>query len=84
MDEHHGVAAIQFELPAAAEVTIEILDPQGRLVRSLLNGSEYDPGYWSIAWDRTDGSGRKLAPGIYLYRMKAGQFRDQRKMLLLP
>ena len=41
------------------------------------------PGRHKVQWDGTDESGRRIASGIYFYRMMAGDFVKTRKMLLL-
>ena len=35
-------------------------------------------------WDRRDESGATVKPGVFLYRLVAGSFRAQKKMVLLP
>jgi flagellar hook assembly protein FlgD len=56
---------LEFELPMTGNVTIDVVDAEGRSVRSLLFGdvSEYDG---RIVWDATDDAGRRVAPGLYL------------------
>jgi len=77
-----GRTTIHFDLPVETTVRLEIFDAQGRLVRTLADGS-YPAGSHASEWDhRTDG-GEALAAGVYLYRIQAGQFRDQKKMVLL-
>lgn len=74
--------SIRFELPAETRVRLEIFDAQGRLVRTLTDGA-YPAGFHAVEWDhRTDG-GNALGAGVYLYRIQAGAFRDQKKMVLL-
>ena len=55
-------------LTSAAPVSIAIFDLSGRLVRELYAGE--DPlGEYSHHWDGTDDSGRRVPPGVYLYRL---------------
>jgi len=40
-------------------------------------------GYWTVKWDGRDESGKKVALGIYFYRMDAGEFSTTRKLAIL-
>jgi hypothetical protein len=74
---------IRFDLPVASAVRIEVFDAQGRRVATLADGS-FPAGYHSCEWSgRFDGGGW-AQPGVYLYRIQAGSFRAQKKMVLLP
>ena len=77
-----GTTEIRFELPAATPVRLEVFDAQGRVVRTLAQGS-FPVGFHSVVWDQRDASGAHVRPGIYFYRIVAGAFRAQRKMMLL-
>jgi hypothetical protein len=77
-----GSTTIRFALPTAVNVRLEIFDMQGRRVAELVNGA-FAAGYKSIDWDHRDASGNLVRPGVYLYRLTAGSFRDQKKMVLL-
>ena len=74
---------IRFELPVPAKVRLEIFDLAGRRVRVLVN-REYPAGYHSVGWDKRDESAGSLRPGVYVYRLSAGEYDDQKKMILLP
>jgi hypothetical protein len=74
---------IGFALPRASDALIEVFDLAGRRLQTLARGT-LDAGYHSVDWDRRDGGGNLVGPGIYLYRLIAGSFRDQKKMVLLP
>ncbi len=74
---------IRFDLPTPSRVEIEVFDLQGRRVRTLAR-SDFAPGFQSVTWDRRDQAGNLTRPGVYLYRMQAGSFRAQKKMVLLP
>lgn len=73
---------IRFALPVACQVKLEIFDLQGRLVRVLANRT-YEPGYHAAEWDRRDQTGSSFGAGVFLYRLRAGSFVEQRKMVLL-
>ncbi len=77
-----GTTEIRFELPAETPVRLEVFDAQGRVVRTLAGGA-FPAGFHSVTWDQRDASGARVRPGIYFYRMVAGSFRAQRKMVLL-
>jgi len=47
-----------------------------------VNG-EQGPGSYSATWDGHNQRGETVASGIYIYRLKAGDFLQTRKMLLL-
>ena len=74
---------IRFELPVSSGVRLEVFDLGGRRIAKLAD-REYPAGYHTVEWDRTTIGGRPPAPGVYVYRIIAGSFRDQKKMILLP
>jgi hypothetical protein len=75
-------SGIHFALPAGAMVRLEVFDPQGRRLRTLAN-RHFPPGFHAIAWDQRDDEGGVVSPGVYFYRLQAGPFRDQKKMVVL-
>jgi hypothetical protein len=68
---------IDFDLPRSSQVTIEIYDMLGRRAEILANDF-LEAGYHQIIWDAAD-----QPSGIYFYRIKAADFADCKKMLLL-
>ena len=74
---------IRFDVPHPERVDIEIFDLQGRRVRSLMHGVQ-PAGMHDVSWDHVSNAGSRVAPGVYVYRMIAGTFHDQRKLVLLP
>ncbi len=73
---------ISFALPTAENVTIEIFNIAGQKVSALIN-QRMEAGKHTIRWDGKVDSGADLASGVYLYRLKAGEYSDVKKMMLL-
>jgi hypothetical protein len=73
---------IRFELPVGSMVRIDILDAQGRRVRTLANHF-FPPGHQTVEWNPRDAEGR-IGPGVYFYQVQSGPFRDRKQMVLLP
>jgi hypothetical protein len=73
---------ISYELPKNSFVNIIIYDVLGREVKVLVSG-ELVSGFHEIIWDGKDNFGRSVGAGIYFYLVKAGEFRQTKKMVLL-
>ena len=73
---------ISFALPRSSHVKIEIFNILGQKVRDLVD-EEVVAGYKQVVWDGKGNSGEIVASGIYLYRIRAGDFVETRKMTLL-
>jgi Ca-activated chloride channel family protein len=79
------VTTIRYHLPTGVDnlhVKILIYDALGRLVKVLIDELQL-PGSFSVTWDSKDNNGLPVPSGIYFYRIKAGQFTDIRKMVLI-
>jgi cyanophycinase len=68
---------IRYTVPGESFVSISLYDLSGRLVASLVRG-RHSAGSYSI---KIDASG--LTSGVYVYAMRAGEFRQSKKCLLL-
>lgn len=66
-----GPTRIDFTLPDARPARVALYDVTGRRVRLLVD-DVLSPGPHSVTWDGRDESGRAVAPGMYVYRLKAG------------
>jgi hypothetical protein len=73
---------IAFELPASARVSLAVFDASGRRVRVLTEGTA-SAGKHEVYWDGKDDAGRKVASGVYFYRLQSGSFTDTKKTVLL-
>ena len=75
---------ISYEVPerAPVQVTVRVYNLRGQLVRTLVEDVR-EAGTYTVFWDGTDTNGRQVSSGVYLYRMRAGDFVQTRKMVLL-
>jgi hypothetical protein len=73
---------ISFQLSKQAEVSVEIYNTKGQLVRTLLSGN-LSKGKQTVAWNGKDNSGLSVGSGIYLYKVKSGTYTSTRKMMLM-
>jgi VCBS repeat-containing protein len=73
---------VSYDLPADAQVSIVIYDALGQEIRQLVNNA-HSIGRYSVQWDARDNLGRSVGSGVYIAKIKAGQFSATQKMLLL-
>ena len=69
---------IHFTLPEANEVILEVYDLLGRKVTVLVSNELRHAGYHTIGFDASH-----LSSGIYVYRLRAGEFTQTRTMMLI-
>jgi hypothetical protein len=67
-----SVATISYTLPGECNVSLIASGLNGRQVASLVS-SHQNAGFYSVKWNMGN-----LAPGIYLYSLKAGEFEETR------
>jgi subtilisin family serine protease len=63
-------SAIRYAIPFNGEVSVVIYDIQGRLVARLISGKQ-TAGEYTVRWDGRDSAGKRVASGVYLYRLEA-------------
>jgi len=71
---------INFGLSSNSLVKLRIYSSSGQLVATILNGF-MSKGYHKVKWNGTNDAGAKVATGIYVYELKAGDKRLLKKML---
>ena len=76
------ITEIRYDLPVDQYIAINVYDLNGRLVKTLVKGFQ-SAGYHRVIWDGTNEDGLTISSGIYFYQMKAGDFVDMKKMVLL-
>ncbi|MDP6169726.1 MAG: c-type cytochrome domain-containing protein [Candidatus Marinimicrobia bacterium] len=74
---------IRFSIGSQEDVKLIVYDVVGRQVRTLIKGNVYDPGFHVVNWNGLDDKGQKVPSGLYIYRIKAGSFIADKKMLLV-
>lgn len=81
--------SIDYQLPQASLVKLEIYNALGQKVRTLVNAT-LQPGRYTAVWDARNDAGALVGSGIYIYRLqastpsgKAGGFTKVQKMILM-
>lgn len=72
--------AIPYQLKKGSDVQVTIFDILGKEVRKFLVGSR-TAGSHNILWDGRDNFGKRVANGIYFYKLQAGDESQVRKMI---
>jgi len=73
---------LQYALPEAQDVRVEVYDILGRKVQTLVDGRR-DAGSHRVTWDGTRGGQGRLASGTYLIRWSAGGVHRVKKVVFL-
>ena len=78
---------IPYQLSEPTEVSIQIYDVSGRLVRSLDLGWQPTGSYMTPSsaayWDGRNAVGERVASGIYFYTLQTADFAATRRMVIL-
>jgi hypothetical protein len=75
--------AIRYVVPEpGAFVRLMVYDLRGRKVRTLVD-EKVGAGEHRAIWGGRDDAGRDVASGVYFYRVEIGDYRAERKMVLL-
>jgi parallel beta-helix repeat protein len=73
---------IPFGVANPMDVSIEVFDVNGRLVRTLQAGRK-ERGNHVVVWDGTTNNGSPTASSVYFVRMRAGRLSETQKIVLL-
>ena len=71
------ITSIAFSIAADGQVRLQIYNIRGEQVATLIN-QKLTPGNYSVHWDAS-----RFPSGIYFYILKAGNFTNVKKMMLL-
>ncbi|MBL8028348.1 MAG: hypothetical protein JNL74_18130 [Fibrobacteres bacterium] len=64
-------SSITLHMPTRENVKLMVCDVNGRQVKMLVSGS-VSPGLNRFVWDGTDSRGHRMAAGVYVYHLTAG------------
>ncbi len=74
---------LRYHLPRGAEVSLRVYNLLGQTVRTLAQ-AQTPAGSHLARWNGRDDGGRLVRPGIYFYEMRAHDFRQVRKLVVMP
>jgi len=74
--------SIEISLPSLTRATVDVYNVVGERVTMLLDRL-LPAGRYSVSWDGTDVNGNPAASGVYFYRLRAGEFSETKKMMLV-
>ncbi len=75
-----ATTTVRFSLAAPGLAEVDVHDLNGRLVKRLMRG--WQPGgERAVTWDGTDANGRRVAPGVYLARVRSGETRENQRIV---
>ena len=75
--------SIAFAMPAeVGGGSLEVFDALGRQVRVLARGATA-VGRHAVTWDGRDSRGARVPSGVYFYRLTAGTYQEEKKMVVL-
>jgi hypothetical protein len=72
----------QKAMPAARQVSIQIFDMNGRLIRTLAD-AQMQPGAHQLMWNAKDEKGNTVTVGIYFLRMQSGNYTGTKKLVVV-
>ncbi len=78
----YAATTLEYNLPERTDVSVRVYNSVGQFVRELVKTTQ-DAGLHQTEWDGRNERGAPVSDGIYLYEVRAGQQREQRRMLLL-
>jgi len=78
----NGSAMIQYHLPQAGFVRIDLFNMLGQKVRTLVAGNQ-TIGTHQLQWNAKDDFGRPVSSGVYFIKMAVNDFKTQQRILYM-
>jgi subtilase family serine protease len=76
------VTTVRYEIAEAGDVTLNIYNVRGQLIKTLVNESRR-PGFYEVQWRGNNNRGESVASGVYFYKLTAPGFNRSKKMVFL-
>ncbi len=73
---------IEYRVPEAATVTLQVFNVQGQLVKTLAHIFQ-NAGAYKVTWDGTDMNGSIVPSGVYFYQIEANDFAQVRRLVFM-
>ena len=78
----NNTIAIDYKLFSNSFVKIRVYDIRGRLIKNIINEKQ-NSGFKSIKWNATNNKGQTVSAGKYILRIKIGNFKKTKNIILL-
>ena len=66
-----GMVTLTLGLPGPMPLSLKVYDASGRLVKVVADGIQR-AGWRDLRWDATSAGGKRVAPGVYYFALRAG------------
>jgi len=73
---------IRYDVAQAGPVSVRIYNLAGAMVKTVFSGHA-EPGGYEFVWPGVDEHGRRVASGVYFFRLEAGSFAETKRMMLV-
>jgi hypothetical protein len=74
-------AEVNYTVPDAGKVSLNVFDLNGRLVKTLVSGNA-TPGVNRVVWNLTNNAGKQVSSGVYFCKLVAGGKTQSRKLVV--
>ena len=78
----NATTTIEYDLPILEDVSMDLYDIDGRVIRTLKNERQ-SPGKYRVVWDGKNSKGILQPSGIYILSFRAGSFRANKRISLI-
>ena len=76
------MTTIAFQLPRDQEISLQVFDTNGRVVRTLASGMHQQGGY-RVNWNGASDAGSGVPSGVYFYRLRTEEGDHSRSLRVL-